>query len=271
MFARRLSLMVLSATCLASVEAARAEEHVDVELVLAVDVSRSMSFNEQLIQRKGYAAALTDPNVIKAISYGLLGRIAVTYIEWAGDYAQNVVVDWTIIENEADAAAFAAKLETIQPTSMRRTSISGGINFSAGLFSGNGITSQKQVIDVSGDGPNNQGEPVTFARDRAVDAGIIINGLPLMTSDGFGGGFNIDDLDEYYINCVIGGPGSFSIPVTEWQEFPAAVRRKLILELAGEVPGYEMPEIVLAQAGRPYDCLIGEKIRRQREMLYGDP
>ena len=134
------------------------------------------------------------------------------------------------------------------------------------------------MIDISGDGPNNQGQPVVEARELALARRIVINGLPLMTGDGFDGGFNIPDLDAYYGNCVIGGPGSFLVPVTSWDQFPEAIRRKLILEIGG-LPPME-PTVVPAQA-RPaqgfrtspgsYDCLIGEKIWEQRQWMFQDP
>jgi hypothetical protein len=114
------------------------------------------------------------------------------------------------------------------------------------------------VVDVSGDGPNNHGAPVTRARDTVLAQGIVINGLPLMTRDTFGGMWHLDDLDAYYAACVIGGPGAFVLPVHDWSEFPAAVRRKLVLEIAGAAP--LEPRLIPAQAAAPYDCLIGEKI-----------
>jgi hypothetical protein len=236
---------------------------VDVELVLAVDVSYSMSMAEQSIQRDGYAAALTNPQVLNAIRDGLHQQIAVTFVEWAGGGSQNIVVPWTLIASSADAEAVAAMIRQTGASRMRRTSISGAIGFGSGLFDGNGFRGMKRVIDVSGDGPNNDGTPVVEARDAAVNAGIIINGLPLMTSGGPGSGYNISDLDEYYINCVIGGPGAFSLPVVDWQEFPAAVRRKLVLELADAAP--ERPGLIRIATQQPYDCMIGEKLRALRE------
>ncbi|PHP67514.1 hypothetical protein CSC94_07350 [Zhengella mangrovi] len=250
--------------------AAASEQVVDVELVLAVDVSLSMMPFELEIQRKGYAAAITDPSVVGAIRQGLHGRIAVTYIEWAGDYTQRQVVPWTMIETAEDARAFASTLTANAGGGMRRTSISGAIAYSAGLFDDNGFRGLKRVIDISGDGPNNQGRPVTEARDDAVDRGIIINGLPLMTLDSSPyGSFDIPDLDRYYTRCVIGGPGAFMVPVDGWEQFPEAIRRKLVLELAGV---QRSPVIRVAgpalEDTEPYDCLIGERIWQRRFQLY---
>ncbi len=253
-------LRLLHAAALLSVLAtppAAAETEVDIELVLAVDVSRSMSPYELEIQRRGYAEALTSDEVLGAIGEGFLGRIALTYVEWAGSGSTRTIVDWTLIETREDARAFAERLTAEFRPSLRRTSISGALLFSARLFDDNGFTAFRRVIDVSGDGPNNHGGPVLDARDRTVAEGIVINGLPLMTRDGFGGMWHLDDLDQYYLNCVIGGPGAFVIPVYDWSQFAAAVRRKLVLEIAG-LP----PRIVPAQMAAPstYDCLIGEKI-----------
>ena len=252
-----LRLALVLAASLAALTA-RAETEVDVQLVLAVDVSRSMSPAELEIQRRGYAEALTSVEVLGAIGEGFLGRIALTYVEWAGSGSVRTIVDWTLIETREDARAFAEQLTAVFRPSMRRTSISGAILHSARLFDDNGFASWRRVIDISGDGPNNHGLPVVEARDRALGEGIVINGLPLMTRDGFGGMWHIDDLDLYYLNCVIGGPGAFVIPVHDWSQFAAAVRRKLVLEIAGGPA-----RVVPAQAGGSasgYDCLIGEKI-----------
>jgi hypothetical protein len=230
---------------------------VDIELVLAVDVSRSMSPYELEIQRRGYAEALTSHEVLGAIGEGFLGRIALTYVEWAGNGSTRIVVPWTLVSTRAEAEAVAGQLTAEFRPALRRTSISGALLFAARLFDDNGFTAWRRVIDVSGDGPNNHGLPVLRAREIVLGEGIVINGLPLMTRDGFGGMWHLDDLDEYYLNCVIGGPGAFVVPVTDWSQFAAAVKRKLILEIAG------LPPRVLPAAehrAAPYDCLIGEKI-----------
>ncbi len=236
------------------------ETEVDVQLVLAVEVSRSMSPFELEIQRRGYAEALVSDEVISAIQGGLLGRVAITYIEWAGVFSQRIVVDWTLISSRSEAQLFANKLTAHFEDALRRTSISGGLEFSATLFGQNSFTSNRRIIDVSGDGPNNQGKPVTRARDAVLQQGIIINGLPLMTKDGVGGIFNIDDLDQYYLNCVIGGPASFVLPVRSWEQFPTAVRQKLVQELASIAVNPEPDAEIFKTADPSYDCLIGEKL-----------
>jgi hypothetical protein len=239
--------------------AAADDIEVDVELVLAVDVSRSMSPRELEIQRRGYAEALVSDAVVRAIRRGMLGRIALSYIEWAGTRSQKTIVDWTLIGSRADAEAFAAKLTAVFDPSLRRTSISGAIDTAAASFEDNGFTALRRVIDISGDGPNNHGKPVLAARQAALSKGFIINGLPLMTRDGLGSRFHLDDLDEYYRRCVIGGPAAFVIPVKQWDQFAEAVRRKLVLELAGNPPVTVTPAN-FHQNPADYDCLIGEKI-----------
>ncbi len=242
-------------------------EPVDVELVLAVDVSLSMSPPELDIQRRGYAAALTDATVLQAIADGVHGKIAVAYVEWAGVNTQHVVVPWTIVAGRADAEKVVALLTAAPPNSARRTSISAGLEFAGDLFAESGHRGTKRVIDVSGDGPNNQGAPVTVVRDRLVAQGVTINGLPLMTNGGPAWGYEIDHLDDYYTDCVIGGPGAFMIPVNDWSQFPEAVRRKLVLELAG--PAWP-PPVVKVQAAPSIDCLVGEKAWRNRYWMYED-
>lgn len=263
------ALAVLLGPGLSPVEA----EPVDVQLVLAVDVSLSMSPDELEIQRRGYAAALIHDSVLEAIAGGAHGRIAVTYVEWAGVSMQRVVVPWTAISGRSDAESVVEKLSAGPPNSARRTSISAALEFGGDLFAESGFEG-KRVIDVSGDGPNNQGAPVTLVRDRLVRQGITINGLPLMTRGGFSSVFDVADLDRYYGDCVIGGPGAFMIPVNDWTQFPEAVRRKLVLELAGgaspsgafAVAGD--PPVVLAAAEPAADCLLGEKVWRDRLWRY---
>lgn len=255
-----LALLLWAAAPLESAAQTSGAIEVDVELVLAVDVSRSMTERELQIQRRGYAEALTSAAVARAIKNGLIGKIALTYVEWGGVYWQRVIVDWRIIENEADLAAFAQAITANFDGALRRTSISSAITYAADSIDANNFEALRRVIDISGDGPNNEGPPVTGARDDALARGMIINGLPLMTREGMGVRFHLEDLDAYYHNCVIGGPGSFVIPVTNWDEFPEAVRRKLVLELAGSqaMPVHKAQYTGSTDAG--YDCLIGEKI-----------
>jgi hypothetical protein len=240
---------------------------VDVELFLAVDVSRSMTEEELDIQRLGYAEALTSPDVLAAIRNGLLGRIAVTYVEWAGTGAQRVVVPWQILETPQHAEEIATTIVTTLGAGMQRTSISGALDYATRAFDGNGFRGLRRVIDVSGDGPNNQGTPVVDARDAALAQGFIINGLPLMTEDALSRFWGIPDLDVYYSRCVIGGPGAFVIPVLDWAAFAPAVKRKLILEIS------QGTSIVPVQftAPEPYDCLIGEKNYEKNRRYFDEP
>ncbi|MDC1198861.1 DUF1194 domain-containing protein [bacterium] len=260
-------IALLLTACLTGVAASAGEDlEVDIELVLAVDVSRSMTPRELEIQRRGYAEALVSDEVLAAITNGFLGRVALTYMEWAGD--QRVVVEWSLVASKADAQRFAAQLTAKFDPTLRRTSISGALDFAATLFDGNGFAGLRRVIDVSGDGPNNRGRRVDAARDDVVAAGIVINGLPLMTREGMGSQWHLDDLDEYYRECVIGGPAAFVIPVLEWPHFPEAVRAKLVLEIAQVVLPSATEQIVQA-AG--YDCLVGEKIWRDLQDDWGNP
>lgn len=246
---------------------AAAEEAVDLELVLAVDVSRSIDAEEATLQREGYIRAFRDPEVIRAIQHGILGSIAVMYVEWAGVGHWRRISDWQAIDGEESAEAFIARLNELPPAAAMRTSISSAIDYSARQFAGNGFEGTRQVIDVSGDGPNNAGGLVTVARDNAVAAGITINGLPIMDD---GGGlyswYNIPDLDLYYENCVIGGPGAFIVTADGFANFAEAVRRKLILEIAANP---EEPRLVRSQARTetriPPPCDIGERLRSGQE------
>lgn len=217
---------------------AHAQEPVDLELALAVDVSGSIDDEEAQLQRDGYVAAFRDPGVIRAIEQGMLGRIAVAYYEWSGYGQIRVIVGWTLIENEKTAHAFASRLTLEPPRTVRRTSISSAIDFALPFFERNKFDGARRVVDVSGDGANNSGELVTDARDRVIAAGVTINGLPIM--NGRLGPFGwppIPDLDLYYENCVIGGPGAFLVVANGFGEFAEAVRRKLILEIAGRLDG----------------------------------
>ena len=238
---------------------------VDLELVLAVDVSRSMDFEEQEVQRQGYIGGLTHPEILAAIGSGFLGRIAATYVEWAGPGSHAVVVPWMLIDGLESAQAFVAQLDGTEVSRLRGTSISSAIDFTSDLFEGNGYQATRQVIDVSGDGPNNMGSPVLDARAAALDKGITINGLPIMLRTHFDGMFSIADLDVYYENCVIGGPGAFLVTVETIDRLAEAIRRKLVLEIAGQ-PALIVPAQLFPEVRPDYDCLVGEK-RRQRWML----
>jgi hypothetical protein len=240
---------------------AQAETEVDLALVLAVDVSLSMEPDEQGLQRQGFVEAFRSPEVHEAIRKGMLGCIAVTYVEWARAGYQEVVVPWTVIEHPVDGQAFAARLAERPIQRHGYTSVSGAIDFSLRQHRQSGVVPARQVIDISGDGTNNQGRIVTAARDEAVAQGVTINGLPLMLKrpDGM---WDIDDLDLYFRDCVIGGPGAFMIPVREKAHFAQAIRTKVIREIA-DTP--QIPILVqLAQAEERANCLAGELRRQQR-------
>ena len=227
-------VLLLIVVWLAVVPFARAEQiAVDLELVLAVDVSGSVDRDEAALQRQGYLAALVHPKVVQAIRSGPLGRIALAYVEWAGDRYQRTAVDWGMVEDESSAQAFAAALAASPITSERWTSISAGIDYAVNLLETNPFAGSRRVIDVSGDGYNNSGRPVTAARDEAVEKGITINGLPILNDrPGPGGWPPAVDLDKYYEANVIGGAGSFLVPAQSFETFAEAILKKLILEIA---------------------------------------
>ncbi len=211
---------------------------VDLELILAVDCSGSVDEVEAQLQREGYIAALTSERVINAIRSGENRRIGVAYVEWAGETYQRTIVDWTIIEDLDSAKAVAAKIAASPYMAIRWTSISAAIDYSVALFQTSPFESQRRVIDVSGDGKNNNGRDVVGARDAAVASGITINGLPILNSreGGYGRGmrgFPSDpDLDIYYQNFVIGGPGAFMVPAASFDTFAQTIQSKLIREVA---------------------------------------
>ena len=259
-------LVTLALGAVVAAVAANADEAVDIELVLAVDVSRSIDGEEARLQREGYIAALLNPTVIGAIRSGFLGRIAVAYFEWAGYGHNKVIVDWTLVHDEVSAGAFAAKLAEAPLESARRTSISGAIDFAVPMFGANGYEGTRRVIDISGDGPNNLGRLVTGARDEAVAAGIAINGLPIVNDrPSMFGWPSQADVDLYYVNCVIGGPGAFVVIADGIGDFASAILKKMILEIAGTSPAHGEPGTVPARpvrlvAGRiAPPCDIGEQ------------
>lgn len=246
---------------------AAADEPVDLELVLAVDVSRSIDETEALLQREGYARAFRDPAIIRAIQGGVLGRIAVTYVEWSGAGRWRQIANWQLIDGPEGAESLIAMTQQLAPALSRRTSISGAIEHSLRQFEGNGFDGARRAIDISGDGPNNDGMLVTTARDKAVTAGVTINGLPIMNDgSGFNSRYNIPGLDLYYENCVIGGPGAFVVTAIGFDDFARAVRKKLILEIAGLTPSpWLIPANASSETRIPPPCDIGEILRRDIE------
>jgi hypothetical protein len=243
--------------------AARAESDVDLALVLAVDVSFSMDPDEQALQRQGYVEAFQSPAVLQAIQRGPLGRIAVTYMEWASSTDQKVVVPWTIVADPESAFGFAEELAAKPTRRASLTSISGAIDFSVRLLAESGLTAGRRVIDVSGDGANNHGRPVAEARADALAQGISINGLPIMLKAP-NGYWDIADLDLYYWDCVIGGPGAFMIPAREREQFRDAIKAKILREVADR--GSPSALVQKAQASYGGDCMVGEKaVGRSRD------
>jgi hypothetical protein len=212
---------------------------VDTELVIAVDVSNSMDPEEQELQREGYITGITSREFLSAVRGGAHGKVAITYFEWAGLYDQKIVMPWRLIEGPETADAVANEIARAPYRRAPRTSIYGALKFAKPLFDASGYHGLRRVIDVSGDGSNNMGPPVTLMRDEVLSAGITINGLPIMLNRPYGYGMysmQMENLDVYYEDCVIGGPGAFVIPTKQRHEFKEATRHKLVLEIAGRTP-----------------------------------
>ena len=236
---------------------------VDVELVLGVDISYSMDPEEQALQREGYIKALTSREFLLALRQGMHGKIAVTYFEWAGYSDQRVVVPWRLIEGPESADAFVGEIAAAPYRRAARTSISGAIEFGSRQFDSSGYRGIRRVIDISGDGANNNGQLVTISRDEAVSKGITINGLPIMLKEPNTSFLDIADLDHYYEDCVIGGPGAFVEPARAREQFVEAIRRKLLLEVAGKIPQGRARIIPVASPPR-VSCTVGEQMWQQR-------
>jgi hypothetical protein len=235
---------------------------VDVELVLAVDVSYSMDMDELAIQREGYAQAIISKEFLQALKTGPNGKIAVTYFEWAASSDQKIIIPWRVIDGPETADAVANEIMKTPIRRASRTSISGAIYFAMPLFEENPYRGLRRVIDISGDGPNNNGAPVTGARDAALEKGITINGLPIMVKEPSYSTMDIDNLDFYYEDCVIGGPGSFVVTIKDRDKFKEAIRTKLLLEVAGRTPERRMVPVAGKEPRVP--CMIGEKIWQDR-------
>jgi hypothetical protein len=242
--------------------AAQIRREVDLELVLAVDVSFSMSREEQSLQRSGYVGAIRDPAVVAAIQAGPLGRIAVTFVEWGGVARQ--IVPWTLIDGQDAAERFAAQLDRQPISRLPFTSISRVLAFGRTLLRTSEFAGRRQVIDVSGDGPNNTEVPVALARDRAVEEGVVVNGLPIMLH----GEHPSDrayptDLDTYYRDCVIGGGGAFMLTISSRDDFQSTILAKLLTEILNRPVSADFltprkSPIVKAAAKSSFDCLAYE-------------
>jgi hypothetical protein len=231
-----LALLVLAGVGSLSRPAVADDEQVDLLLVLAADVSRSVDEKKFRLQREGYAAAIVDPRVVRAMTAGATGRIALCFLEWASDGEQIVVIDWTPVGSQGQAQAVSNRIREAPRAFMGRTSISAAIDYSMGILARSPFAGTRRVIDVSGDGTNNSGRPVTAARDAAVAQGVTINGLvilsevPLPTNPMHthppGG------LTAYYENNVIGGPGAFVVEAESFEAFGQLLVSKLVKEIA---------------------------------------
>jgi uncharacterized protein DUF1194 len=248
-------------------------EPVDLELVIATDASFSVDNSEAKMQRDGAVAAFRSPEVVHAIQSGALGKIAVAYIDFSNPGANRVVVNWALIHDRESADQFADAIARARRTDGVQTSISSGIEMAVRIIENNKYDGTKKVIDVSGDGPNNEGHFVDKARDEAVAKGMIINGLPIMTEADKFDAYYLPDLDKYYAGCVIGGPGSFIHIAHGFADLARALRHKLVQEISDARPPRSNPLLFKVAAGdKPrtnswshpvYEkgCDIGERMR----------
>jgi len=252
--------------------AAPSAQQVDVALVIVTDVSYSVDENEARFQREGAITAFRNPDVVKAIQAGSLGRIAVAYIDFSSYQANRVIANWQVVHDKASADAFADLLASKPRTLGVQTSISSGLELAERLLETSPYTATKRVIDVSGDGPNNEGHLVDKVRDEIVAKGIVINGLPIMTPADQFDVYYLPDLDKYYAGCVIGGPGAFIHVAHGFEDLARALRRKLILEISDATPAGNPLLVKVAAPAAPrangpshpvYDkgCDIGERMR----------
>lgn len=235
-------LLLISAGVAVIPAAALAAEQVDLLLILAADVSRSVDSAKFQLQREGYAAAIADPRVLDAVRSGRVGRIGLTFLEWSGVGAQRVVIDWTTISDADSAKGFGDRLLEAPRSFADRTSISGAIEFALGQFARAPYDAPRRTIDISGDGTNNAGRDVTFARDEALAKGVTINGLVILSETPLA--WNPDHtnppggLDNYYRNNVIGGPGAFVQVAQDFNSFGQAIVKKMIAEVAHAKPTF---------------------------------
>lgn len=222
-----IAAIALIASVITMADAQADEIGVDVALVLAVDVSASVDDEEAMLQRQGYALAFASKEVQDAIAAGFIGRIAVTYVEWADSHFQRTIVDWFVIEDEVTAAAFATLLAAEPPKKGGGTAIGDALLFSAGRFADLPVMAERQIIDISGDGISTEGTNVKIARDLVLAAGITINGLPVEVRPDY------KAITDYYREYVVGGVGHIVITSAGGQDFVNAVRTKIALEIAG--------------------------------------
>jgi hypothetical protein len=231
-------LILLALPAIASAPAsAQDRKEVDLALAMAIDISGSIDPDEAKLQREGYVQAFRDPVIVKAILGGSHGRIAVAYYEWSDAWVQRLLIDWTLLDSATAIEAFATRLASAPISIARRTSISGAIRYAIPLFGRSPYEAERKVLDISGDGSNNDGGLVTDMRYEALKERIAINGLPIMNDRPNPFGFpSEDDLDKYYLHCVTGGPRSFVEVARNFEDFPRAVRKKLLQEVADNGP-----------------------------------
>lgn len=235
----KLLRLVALSLLLAFSASAQDKKEVDLALALAIDISGSIDPDEAKLQREGYVQAFRDPVIVKAILGGSHGRIAVAYYEWSDAWVQRLLIDWTLLDSEAAIMEFTARLANAPISIARRTSISGAIRYALPLFGRSPYEAERKVLDISGDGSNNDGGLVTDMRYEALKERIVINGLPIMNDRPNPFGFPSEsDLDKYYLHCVTGGPRSFVEVATNFEDFPRAVRKKLLQEVANLSPEF---------------------------------
>jgi Protein of unknown function (DUF1194) len=262
----RLITLIAIILLLPGVVTARAAEEVDLLLVLSSDVSRSIDAPKFRLQREGYAAAIVNPRVIEAIRFGVLGKIGVSFVEWSGVGAQTIVIDWTIVHDEASAKEFSAQV--IEAPRAFAERVSGGIDFAVAQLIRSPYHAVRRTIDISGDGTNNSGRDVIGARDEALAKGVTINGLVILTENP--PSYNADHtnppggLDNYYRNNVVGGPGAFVMVAEDFESFGQAILNKLIAEIAAN------PYPKQAQL-RPSSASLLERPKTADGIAYGTP
>ena len=210
-----------------------ADTAVDLQLVMAVDVSRSIDEVEAELQRRGYIEAMANDRVIDAILSGEHKRIALCYVEWAGTHYQETVIDWTLVDSAAAARRFADRLAEAPRASQSWTALGAALAYAAKRFERAPFTARRRVIDVSGDGRTNDGPPAELVRDKLVADGFVINGLPVMMNRTNFGRPPDNTLDKYYEENVIGGQGAFMVAAGTFEDFGRTVRSKLIREISG--------------------------------------
>lgn len=247
-------------------------KRVDLELVLAIDVSRSIDEREAQLQRQGTADALRNPSVIRAIGGGYFKRIAVAYIDYSSAAYNEVIVNWMVIKDQISAEKFVRSLNEAPLTYGRRTSISDVIEQAVRMIEQNDFQGTRRTIDIAGDGPNNHGRLVNEVRNEAIAKRITINGLPIINqTGGAGAAFWLSDLDKYYQGCVIGGPSAFLVVAHDFDDFAKAVQRKLVFEIAGIRPPTNLIYVNQSTATQavnsytyPRGCDIGERLWQRR-------